>query len=102
MTERESYKHIVEAHYAYKEIDSSLNPSTYPIKTAQDAFNDLRLGKAYVVSQTFLQGPIRIERLYLAYYEGDDEVQFLLPIFVFEGEGGFLAFVEAVKEERLK
>lgn len=98
---------IVEAHFAYKLVDEE-KLSTYPIKTALQAFDELKLGRAYIApAKTSSSLPagrqdrIPIQKVYLAYYEGNDELHYFLPIFVFEGEN-FLAFVEAVKEEWLE
>lgn len=92
---------VIEAHYAYKQINMS-NPSTYPIKSAQEAFEELKLGSGYIARETNTQGSIAIAKVYTAYYEGNDDSPYLLPIFVFEGNNGFLAFVEAVKAEWLQ
>lgn len=87
---------VAEAHFAYKQIQTT-GPSTYPIKTAQEAFDDLQSGNVYIAKAARGRS-VAITKIYTAYYEGNDDIPYILPIFVFEGEG-FLAFVEAIREE---
>ena len=87
---------IIEANFSHKPVDVT-NPSTYPIKTAQQAFDELQAGKGYFAAT----GPSKvfpIQKVYLAYYEGLDNIEFFLPVFVFEGNS-FQAFVEAIAPE---
>ena len=89
---------VAQAHYSYKLTDEN-NPSTYPIKTAREAFEELQQGKAYIpASIVGGKQTIAIQRVYLGYYEGSDKLPYFLPVFVFEGDGGFLALVEAVRD----
>ncbi|MBI2036018.1 hypothetical protein HYT17_00055 [Candidatus Microgenomates bacterium] len=95
--DRASDKQVVKAQYSYKEINQE-SFSTYPVKTAQEAFDDLKTGKAYIVKKQRALPVIAIQKVYLSYWENNDELNFFLPVFVFEGEGDFLAFVSALKE----
>lgn len=97
---RDSTLQVAQAHFSYKGIDDKTS-STYPIKTAKEAFEELKQGKGYITLLP-VQKTINITKVYLAYYEGNDDIEFFLPVFVFEGEGGFLAFVEAIREQSLQ
>jgi len=76
--------------------------ATYPIKTAQEALDELKNGKAYIPSYSGLDKNILISNIYLAYYIGEGNQQYLMPIIVFEGQNGFFAYVSAVKNEWVK
>jgi hypothetical protein len=86
------------ANFVHKEIEKSNDQATYPIKPVQTAFEELQEGKAYVASYSGLEQQIFISNVYLAYYIGEGNQDYLLPIIVFEGQDGFFAYVSAVKE----
>jgi len=92
---------IVEGHFSYKPLDKTTS-ATYPIKTAQQAFTELQEGKAYILPGSTKSSRIAIQKVYLAYYEGSDSVRYFLPIFVFEGENSFVAYVEAIQDQWLE
>lgn len=90
-------KRIVEVNYKYVNIDDSA-PSTYPIKTAEVAFSDLKSGY-YWPAKDVSSSSITIRKVSLAYFEPITPAQFLQPVYVFEGDGGFVAYVPAVTEK---
>lgn len=82
-------------HYA---IDSSSKtPATYPIISIDEAFETLKSGEAYIASYEGLNQQILIDNIYLAYYLGTENQEYLMPIIVFEGQNGFFAYVSALK-----
>ncbi len=90
-------KKIVEVNYKYVNVDDSA-PSTYPIKTPQTAFNDMKAG--YYWPATDVQAStVTIRKVSLAYFEPITPVQFLQPVYVFEGDGGFVAYVPAITDK---
>ena len=93
-------KQIIAAEYHYFPVDESQS-STYPIKTAEAAWNDLGGEQVYIAdSGSNKEGEnIKIRRIYLAYFDPGEPADFLQPIFVFEGDKGFLAYVPAVALE---
>ena len=85
----------VEGHYSYKNIlDES---STYAIKTAEEAFIELKQGKAYIVQKP-QDNSIQIKNASLGYYMGEEIKDFLMPVIVFQGDS-FIAFVSGVTDE---
>lgn len=74
--------------------------ATYPIKTAQEALNDLKEGKGYVARHDVTSDNIQIKNVFLGYFRDVEKQEYLMPIVVFEGEG-FYAYVSAVKDEWL-
>ncbi len=76
--------------------------ATYPIKTADAAFEELKSGKAYIASFAGLDQQILISNVYLAYYLGEEKQNYLMPIIVFEGQDKFFAYVSAIENEWVK
>lgn len=88
-------KNVVSASYIHFTPD--LNQfSTYPLKTAEQAYKDLRNGKGYIVKPTTAT-TVDITEVSLGYYLSDNPDQkYLLPIVIFRGANDFLAYVSAV------
>ena len=72
--------------------------TTYSIKTSTEAFEEWKKGKAYIASHNPLDLEILIKNLYLGYYIGQEKQDYLMPIYVFEGNN-FLAYVSAIRDE---
>ncbi len=93
---REGGKRIIEVNYTYFPIERQ-SFATYPLKTPTQAWNELQAGDGYVASQgQNEEGQITIRRVYLAYYDSEAPQHFLQPIFVFEGDRDFFAYVPAI------
>lgn len=92
----ESAKQIIFGKFNYFSIDESQH-ATYPLKTSEQAFEDLKMGKAYIAKAPNTENII-IRKVYLAYYDSPIYSEFFQPIVVFEGDN-FLAYVPAVSPE---
>lgn len=90
---------VADARFFHKNI--SQTASTYAIKTASQAFSELKKGKAYIANKPDNTVEFTIKKVFLAYYIGEDQQDFLMPIVVFEGNKDFLAYVSAIKDEWL-
>lgn len=89
---------IDEAEFAHREINIPTDTiATYPIKTPTQAFEELKNGDAYIAAYRGLEKEILINKVYLAYYLGRSDQEYLMPIIVFEGQKGFFAYASAVK-----
>ena len=88
---------IVGANYIHQQISDQ--SSTYPIKTADQAFTELKEGKAYIGSYFGGSANINITNVVLGYYMSSQTQDFLMPIYVFEGDSGFRAYVGAITDE---
>ncbi len=94
---------IVSAIYNHQTVN--LQPdknATYPIKSAQQAFDDLKNGKGYIASYNGSDSQILISNVFLAYYIGITDQDYLMPIIVFQGQNGFFAYVPAVTNDALQ
>lgn len=88
---------VVEAGFTHKIVITDDN-ATYPIKTAQQAFNELKSGKAYIANYDGTSSNITIRNVVLGYYLGSDPQSYALPIIVFKGDNNFYAYVNAVTD----
>lgn len=88
---------IVGGEYHYFSIDAT-NTATYPIKTASVAWEELKTGKGVYVSLPS-NNSVVVRRVYLAYYDTPEYQEFLQPVFVFEGDNGFIGYVPAVTSD---
>jgi hypothetical protein len=94
---------VVSANFIHKTpIFDNTDTATYYIKTPTDAFDELKNGKAYIASYAGSKTTVVINNIYLAYYLGEEKQEYLMPVIVFEGDDGFVAYVSAVKTEWVK
>lgn len=88
---------VVSARFFHKNI--SQTSSTYAIKTASQAFLELQKGKAHIAYKPDNTVEFTIKKVFLGYYIGEDQQEFLMPVVVFEGSNDFVAYVSAVRDE---
>lgn len=95
-------KKVVEVNYRHVDVDTSAaSSSTYPIKTSEEAFNELKSGNYWPANDVTAK-EVTIRKIYLAYFEPVNLTQFLQPVYVFEGDGGFVAYVRAIIDKYAK
>jgi len=88
---------VVDARFFNKNI--SQTSSTYAIKSASQAFSELQKGKAYIAHKPTDTVEFTIKKVFLGYYIGEDQQEFLMPVIVLEGNNDFVAYVSAVRDE---
>lgn len=88
---------VVQVNFYHQNIAS--DSATYPIKNAQQAYDELKQGKGYVASYFGNSDNISIKNVSLGYYMSDKKQDYLLPIAVFEGNDGFFAYVPLTSDE---
>lgn len=93
-------KKVVEINYRYVDIDRQ-SFSSYPIKTVETAFNDLKAGNYWPASDN-QSGSAKIKNVYLAYFEPVNLTNYLQPVFVFEGDNQFVGYVSAILDKYVK
>lgn len=98
-----SQAEIVAANFSHQRLN--LEPeeqATYPIKTAEAAFEELKEGKGYIAAYNGNEQQILVREVYLGYFLGKDPQEYLMPVIVFEGPDSFFAYVSAVKDQALQ
>ena len=88
---------IIAAENHYYSVDET-QYSTYPIKTPEEAFGELQNGQAFIAAVGLNKDgdSLKIRRMYLAYFDPGSITEFYQPIYVFEGDNGFTAYLPAV------
>jgi len=71
----------------------------YPLKTGEQAWQELKEKKGIIVSAGRNNNQIIIKKMFLGYYDPDIYQEYLQPVYVFLGNNGFVAYVPAIKEE---
>jgi hypothetical protein len=90
-------KQIIEVDYKYANVDRE-SFETYPIKTIEKAWEEMKAGK-YWPAFDAVKAEVIIRKVSLGYFEPVIATNFLQPVFVFEGDGGFTAYVPAITDE---
>lgn len=96
---REVEKKYIYMDYIFWPIDIN-NFGTYPIKKAEEAFEELKNGEGYIAVEP-RSGSVSITKVYLGYYLSEEYTNYLQPVYVFEGTG-FAALVPAIKSELIE
>lgn len=91
---------ILDLKYNYYPLDYT-KPETYPIKSINAALAELESGEAYVASEIYLDEAI-VRDVFLGYFEDYDYQPYLQPIYVFEGDDGFVAYVSAIHSSAIE
>lgn len=88
---------IIASEYHYYPVDES-QYATYPIITPAEAYNLLQSEQIYIADMGLNKDgdSLKIRRIYLAYFDPETESDFFQPIYVFEGDNGFTAYLPAV------
>jgi hypothetical protein len=91
---------IVAAEYRYFPVDET-QFSTYPIITPGEAFTALQNGQAFIAKSGVNKDgdTLKIRRVFLAYLDPNTSSDFYQPIYVFEGDNGFIAYLPAVSKD---
>lgn len=91
---------IIAGEYYYQPINKD-QFSTYPLKTPKDAWDEFLSGKGFIakVGDNKEGDKIVVRKINLAYYNSPSPQAFLQPIFVFEGDNGFVGYLPAVSND---
>jgi hypothetical protein len=91
---------IIAGEYHYYKVDET-QFSTYPIISPEDAYSNLTSGNAYIANQGLAKEGegVTIRKIYLAYYDSENPNEFYEPIYVFEGDKGFMAYYPAITSD---
>ena len=96
---RDQAKTLIAGEYRYFAIDET-NVETYPIKTAQQALEELKSGNGYIANLGLnTNGKVTVREIFLAYFDPNVPYSFYQPVVVFSGDGEFVAYVPAVTDE---
>jgi len=86
-------KRIVQANFQYSQILEN-DFATYPLIPVQEAWNKLLTGQGFIAKK--ITEKVVVRRVSLAYFESNQPQKFLQPVYLFEGDAGFMAYVQAI------
>ncbi|KKT64996.1 MAG: hypothetical protein UW60_C0048G0005 [Candidatus Woesebacteria bacterium GW2011_GWA2_44_33] len=90
-----SQKQIIEAVFRYSPVEYS-RFATYPLRPSKTAWEILSSGQGYIPKLIPTQGQTAVRRVKIAYFDNSTPQEFFQPIYVFEGDNGFLGYVPAL------
>lgn len=93
-------KQVVAAEFHYFTVDES-QFSTYPIKTSDVAWKEFTEGKAATANAGVNKegDNIKIRKVYLGYFDAGTQTNFFQPVYVFEGDNGYVAYLPAITSD---
>ena len=92
-------KRVLTLRYTFRPVEQGIF-ATYPLRTIKEAWADLEAGKGYIANWGAVKGThVTIRRAFLAYYESESYEPYIQPVFVFEGDEGFVVYVSALSTE---
>jgi hypothetical protein len=93
---------IIKAELKYFEKETT-KVGVYPLKTGVQAWDDLKNKNGTIISLGNNSGEnIAIKSMKLFYFDPDIYQPYLQPVYVFVGENGFVAYVEAVSSSYIE
>lgn len=96
--QKEEARQFINVEYSYFPVEIE-QFATYPLIGVAQAWQRLQDGEAFVSSFPNGVDNIVLRDVYLAYYDSDTPQQFLQPVYVFEGDDNYFAYVPAVADE---
>jgi hypothetical protein len=88
-------KRILIYQYTYWPIEY-ITSGTYELKTSQEAWEELQNGKGFIAQYPTQGSTATVRKVTLGYYDSFEPQNFLQPIFIFEGDYNFIAYVQAI------
>ena len=93
-----SKKRILQFSYTFWPVDTQ-TLATYTLKPSTQAWDELQSGNGFIARYATSGPNVVVRKVYLAYLDTVDPQTYLQPIFVFEGDDGFLGYVAAVASQ---
>lgn len=86
--------------YTYWPIDTT-QFATYPLKTVQQAYDELKNGGGTVIVDDKLNKDVSVTSVFIGYYLPKTYIPYIQPVFVFKGDT-FVAYVPALAANSFK
>lgn len=95
--QKDEDKQFVSLEYNYFPVETETS-AVYPLIGAAEAWQRMQKGGGFIASYKPGSESVIVRDVYLAYYDSDIPQQYFQPIYVFEGDDGFLGMVPAVSD----
>lgn len=99
---KDESKQVIKVEWKYQEPGSE-NIGVYPLRSSAEAWNEFLSGGGYIASggkSTFTKRVV-IRDAALGYYDSSEAETYLMPIYIFTGDGGFVAYANAISGDWL-
>ena len=97
---RSTREQVMRAEFRYQPVDYT-QVHTYPLRSPAAAWQVLQSGEGYVAQKGSLPTAV-VRDVYLGYFDNTEEEEYLQPIYIFAGDGGFLGYVTAVDPQLIQ
>jgi hypothetical protein len=87
---------VVQANYYYSSVLAD-DSSTYPLIPVQTAWTDLVNGRGFIAKHA-PGDKVTVRWISLGYFESNEQQPFLQPVYIFEGDQGFMGYVQAAAD----
>lgn len=101
LTFKDGQDKILEAQIKYFEKEDQ-QVGIYPLKSGEEAWQDLKNNRGFIISADNNKSPIIIKKMFLGYFDPDIDQDYLQPVYVFLGDQGFIAYIPAIKNEYIE
>ncbi|MBI5619607.1 hypothetical protein HY950_01480 [Candidatus Gottesmanbacteria bacterium] len=88
-------RRILQFAYTHWPVDTQTSAS-YALKTTTQAWQELQSGMGFIARYPATGASVTVRNVTLAYYDSFEPQMYLQPVFVFEGDDGFVSYVPAV------
>jgi hypothetical protein len=78
-----------------------LEPGVYPLLTTDEAWQKLNKGEAKTIAWDQNATEVKIQQIFVAYYDPNTYQQYFQPIFVFLGDNNYVSYLPAIRDEYL-
>lgn len=93
-------RRVIEISNHFIDIDYT-SLGEYPVKTAEQAFEELKNGQGFVASFKSSANAV-IRRVNLGYYDGGSTQSYEMPVYIFTGDNDLVAYVSAVRSDQIQ
>lgn len=100
-TQGTQLNNILEVSYFFWPIDMN-SFASYPLISGDEAYQSLSTGSATIINKGNNRDQITIRKIYLAYLDSAIPQLYMQPIFVFEGDNDFVAYLAAIRSQYLQ
>lgn len=73
----------------------------YPLKTAEEAYEELKKGDAYISNYYGTSDNVKITDVKLGYFLANSKQDYLMPVILFQSKDNLYAFVSAIRDDCL-
>lgn len=94
----DSKRKVLQFAYSLWPIDQE-SVATYSVKSGDVAWQELASGGGYIAQYPTTGTRVIVRNVYMALYDSFEQQTYLQPVYVFEGDNGFVGYIHAISPE---